>query len=91
MWNQDHKNGYKLEIDMMMTITSDDLDQDLHDTLTDPWPVTLEKMTWPWWRIIAMNVEGSSIDLDTLASDQILFWKLNEMIKFDFETLTQTL
>ena len=36
MWNQDHKNGYKLEIDMMMTITSDDLDQDLHDTLTDP-------------------------------------------------------
>jgi len=36
MWIQDHKHGYKIETDMIMTITSDDLDQDLYDNLIDP-------------------------------------------------------
>lgn len=32
------------------------------------------------------NLEGVAVYLDTLASDQILFWKPSDMIKFDFET-----
>jgi len=36
MWTQDHKHSYKLETKMMMTITSDELDQDLNDNLIDP-------------------------------------------------------
>lgn len=35
---------FKLNTDIMMIITSDDLDQDLYDYLTDPSPVILEKL-----------------------------------------------
>jgi len=55
-----------------------------HDGMTE-----MIMMTFHWWNIQLSNgnywnmkiLKGAVIDLDTLASDQILFWKPNEMIK----------